>query len=322
MSVRKAERLINLLVLLLESPRPVTAHEIRETIPGYGQEQWESFKRMFERDKEELREMGIPVERGATDVWELEEGYRVPKERYYLPDLELEDDEVAALWLAAGIVKLQDPWAARSALLKLGADIPPGPDDQLPARVRLDAGLAVPGLEEAFAAVADRKRVTFSYRRRDGVRARAVDPYGLVHRRGSWYLVGHDQKSDAVRSFRLDRVVGEIRQLDPTGPGPEFQVPEGFHPQAALEAPPFVQGEEILARARVRFDASTAWLLEATAPWLHLEWSDDGSAVAETTVTEVSGFISWVLWYGEGADLLSPEDLRVALRARLEDICG
>src|SRR5207249_12230379 len=76
LTVRKAERLLNLVAMLLETPRPVTAQQIRETIPGYDQDSWETFKRMFERDKDELREMGIPVELAPTDQWAAEEGYR------------------------------------------------------------------------------------------------------------------------------------------------------------------------------------------------------------------------------------------------------
>ncbi|MGH2687534.1 MAG: helix-turn-helix transcriptional regulator, partial [Actinomycetota bacterium] len=115
--MRKAERLLNLVAMLLETSRPVTAQQIRETIPGYDQGNWETFKRMFERDKDELREMGIPLELVATDAWEVEEGYRIPKDRYYLPELRLEEDEMAALVLAAGLVRMQDPEAARTALL-------------------------------------------------------------------------------------------------------------------------------------------------------------------------------------------------------------
>src|SRR5205823_2381508 len=169
LSVRKAERLLNLVAMLLETSRPVTAQQIRETIPGYDQDSWEAFKRMFERDKDELREMGIPVELAPTDPWEVEEGYRIPKDRYYLPDLNLAADEMAALVLAAGLVRMEDPDAARTALLKLSGDLSgnqgaPAPDAARLPWLTADLGLAAPGLAKAFAAVADRKRVTFRYR--------------------------------------------------------------------------------------------------------------------------------------------------------------
>ena len=99
--MHKVERLVNLIALLLNTRRPLTVEEIRNTVPGYQQEDYSSFKRMFERDKEELRSLGIPIERRFTDVWEVEEGYLISKDRYYLPELELTPDEMAALWIAS-----------------------------------------------------------------------------------------------------------------------------------------------------------------------------------------------------------------------------
>ena len=88
--MHKVERLVNLIALLLNTRRPLTVEEVRNTVPGYQQEDYSSFKRMFERDKEELRSLGIPIERRFTDVWEIEEGYLISKDRYYLPELDLD----------------------------------------------------------------------------------------------------------------------------------------------------------------------------------------------------------------------------------------
>lgn len=328
--MRKAERLLNLVAMLLETNRPVTAQQIQQTIPGYDQESWETFKRMFERDKDELREMGIPVELGPTDPWEVEEGYRIPKDRYYLPELNLAEDEMAALVLAAGLVRMEDPDAARTALLKLSGDAGAPDPDAAPVRLpwlTADLGMAAPGLAKAFAAVADRKQVTFRYRGRQSERTRTVDPYGLVHRKGAWYLVGFDHTTREERSFRLDRVVGDVHQIDPGHPGPDFQVPAGFRPQAALERPPFLQGQVVLT-ARVRFLPSTAWWVGREAPWLELAPSGDGSKESggsgevSLEVADVEGFLDWVLWYGEGAEVLGPLELRDAIRRRLEESCG
>jgi proteasome accessory factor B len=86
------ERLLNLVALLLETGRPLTFEEIRGALQAYGQEDKASAKRQFERDKDTLRNIGIPVEAVPTDAWEVEEGYRIPKERYELPDLSLEPE--------------------------------------------------------------------------------------------------------------------------------------------------------------------------------------------------------------------------------------
>jgi proteasome accessory factor B len=319
MAPRKVERLINLVVMLLETRKPVSVETIHQTIPGYGQENYESFKRMFERDKEELREMGIPIELIAVDNWGEEEGYRIPKERYYLPDLELQPDEVASLWIAAGLMRMSDEGAARSAIMKLSSDSHLDPAAG-PAWLAADLGLALPNLPRAFESVSERKSVEFAYRKAEG-KPRHLDPYGLVHRKGVWYVVGLDYSSAEVRSFRLDRIVGDLRFVEPSKPGPEFDIPEGFDPARALEAPPFAQGDSAEIKATVSFDASTAWWVERSAPWLHLEWQEDSIANAVIEVSDITGFVSWLLSYGEGATLISPDDLKMAVRTRLEEIC-
>ena len=324
MTVRKAERLLNLIAFLLETDRPITIQQIQDTVPGYAGQSWDTFKRMFERDKDALREVGIPLELAPVVVrGEQEEGYRIPKERYYLPDLELADEELAALWLAAGLVRLQDPGAARTALLKLAGELPPDLERARLSWLSADLGLAVPGLPRAFEAVAERRTITFAYRGRSGEQVRTLDPYGLVHRKGTWYLVGRDHDRRENRSFRLDRVAGEIRFVS-AGPGAEFEAPEGFRPQEALEAPPFVgrEGGPPAVEALVAFDASTAWWIERTHPWLRLAWGDDGSASARVPVSETAGFVSWLLSLGEGAYLVEPQDLRREVLARLEEVCG
>ncbi|MGH2718065.1 MAG: helix-turn-helix transcriptional regulator [Actinomycetota bacterium] len=361
MAVPKAERLLNLIVCLLETERPVTARQIHDIVPGYAGHGFESFKRMFERDKEALREVGIPLDLGPVVVeGQEEDGYRIPKDRYYLPDLNLGPEELAALWLAAGLVRLQDPGAARAALLKLSGDAPAAARAEAD-RARLswlsaDLGLAVAGLPRAFEAVAERKTVTFRYRStRSGETietSRVVDPYGLVHRKGAWYLVGLDHRRGEQRSFRLDRVTGEIRfESSPqVSPGPEFDPPVGFRPEEALELPPFVgrvSPVEVLANPRgsqaeapaapagaisgngqpfpialVVFDAEVAWWVERSHPWLHLTPAAGGGAEGKIAVSDPDGFVSWVLSLGDGVEVLSPSALRQAVLTRLEALCG
>lgn len=319
---RKAERLLNLTAYLLESGRPVTSRQIQQTVPGYS-ESPEAFRRMFERDKQDLRETGVPIELAPTGPLEEEEGYQIPKERYYLPELELADDEIAALWLAAGLLRLPDPGSARAALLRLTGVAPAEDDRANLSWLVADLGLSEPALPRAFHAVAEHKRLTFPYpsKKTGGAAERTLDPYGLVYRKGAWYLVGRDHDSDEVRSFRLDRMLGELRLVDPSASADQYEVPEGFRPEAALEAPPFVQGESAIV-ARARFDASTAWRVERGFPWVGLEWLEDGGAEASIEVSETSGFISWVLMFGDGAEVLAPAELRSEIRSRLEGLCG
>ncbi|HZB70560.1 MAG TPA: hypothetical protein VE395_00375, partial [Acidimicrobiales bacterium] len=119
MSAAKLERLLNLTALLLETPRPLSAQEIRERLGAYPEE-LESFRRAFERDKDDLRAMGVPLEVAEVPgVVPAIEGYRIPKDRYYLRDPGLTPDELAALRMAASVVRL-DGLSAREGLLKLG----------------------------------------------------------------------------------------------------------------------------------------------------------------------------------------------------------
>ena len=189
------ERILNLLAFLLTAGRPVTAEEIRTTIAGYDQPSDEAFHRMFERDKDLLRRLGIPLELAPTDGWQVEHGYKVDPAAYALPDPGLNDDERAALWLAAEVVRLGGHVAAPDALFKLGGAPVTGSGEPLAAS--LDEGSA--DLGAAFAAVSERRHLRFGYRNK----ARTVAPYGLVHRRGHWYLVGAE--GERVKVFRMDR---------------------------------------------------------------------------------------------------------------------
>ena len=319
------ERLINLMILLLESSRPVSSAEIRETVPGYGQEKVDAFKRMFERDKQALREMGVPIESEPIDAFEEEPGYRIPKDKYYLPELELADDEIAALWVAAGLLKIEDPGSAWIALMKLGGDphIQGGEDASQLKLFSVDLGLDIRGLATAFEAISERKTVTFRYRssnEKESRRGRTVDPYGIVHRKGSWYLVGRDHDRDDQRSFRFDRMEGELHEVDPTQPGPQFEVASGFNPSAALAAPPFALGEDVIAEAVIALDAPTGLSLERNEPWVRLDRTTDGWT-ANVQVTDTDGFLNWVLLLGEGAEIKEPPEMREAILKRLEKLC-
>lgn len=264
--------------------------------------------------------MGIPLELSATDIWESEHGYRIPKDRYYLPELELQPDEMASLWLAASLVRMSDPGPARNALMKLSGEAPPTEPRTL-SLVSADMGLAAPNLSVTLEALAERKQLTFRYRSKSGIRNRIVEPYGLTHRRGRWYLVARDSSAAQLRSFRLDRVESSVRMNHPSKPGPEFEIPDDFRLTDYVDRPPFAQGEQEVTKARVVFDPSTSWWVQRSSPWLRLEPHDRG-AVTTVDVVDDGGFISWLLGFGRGAEVLEPRRLREMARRRLEAICG
>ncbi|HLI37934.1 MAG TPA: WYL domain-containing protein, partial [Streptosporangiaceae bacterium] len=207
MSRRKTERLLSLVVCLLSTRRYLTAEQIREAVGVYP-DQPEAFKRMFERDKEELRELGIPLETGRVSPLDEEEaGYRIRRQAYELPEIRLEPDEAAVLGLAARVWRHAElAGAVAGALLKLraagvdtssGADGTEGADGAegaafqgIEPRVHTDE----PAFGPLWQAVRDRRPVTFAYRAagRGEPQRRDVEPWGVVNRHGRWYVAGRD----------------------------------------------------------------------------------------------------------------------------------
>ncbi|HEY8116043.1 MAG TPA: WYL domain-containing protein, partial [Actinomycetota bacterium] len=116
------ERLVNLVALLLESRTPLTFEQIRSKLAeGYGHQDASSAKRMFERDKDVLRDIGVPIDVVSTDAWDVEHGYTIEKDRYYLPEIAFTPEELSALFVA---VRSAGDVSAEEAVRKLlsGAD--------------------------------------------------------------------------------------------------------------------------------------------------------------------------------------------------------
>jgi proteasome accessory factor B len=259
MSSRRAERLVNLVLCLLSTRQYLTAERIRAAVPGYDAEDGgargdDAFKRMFERDKAELRELGVPLEIGRNSAFDTEDGYRIARRDYELPEISLAPEEAAAvglaarLWQSAGLAE-----AARGALLKLrAAGIEVDPVGELDVEPRLDA--TEDALHPCLDAVQSGRAVAFVYQKQDGAsERREVEPWGVVSWRGRWYLVGHDRGRDAARCFRLSRVVGAVR---PIGPDRAVKVPTGIDLVAYVAA--FDPGaRRKLVRFRVRRGAAT-----------------------------------------------------------------
>jgi proteasome accessory factor B len=296
MSVPKLERLLDLIAALLHTERPLTAEQLRERIPGYPEDK-DSFKRSFERDKKDLRDMGVPlrieVVPGSTPP---EDGYRIDPEEYYLPDLDLDADELAALHLAASAVRLEGLSAA-GGLRKLGA---PLPGEDTPSTIATLP--TAPHLSAAFDAVAARRRLRFRY----GDKDREVDPFRLQHRRGRWYLQGHDHGAGEARSFRLDRIEGGLDRDEPGSA--EVRLDPAENP-LTLEG--WALGDDEPVEARVRIAPSQARVAVAqVGHHVPAEWTDDGSVVLSLPVRRPEGFRSFVLGFLDDAEVLSPPELR------------
>jgi proteasome accessory factor B len=307
MSAAKLERLLNLTALLLETPRPLSAKEIQSRLGAYPKET-ESFRRAFERDKDDLRSMGVPLEvADVPGVVPAVEGYRIPKDRYYLRDPGLTADELAALRLAASVVQLEG-LSASEGLLKLGGLVGEGETE---AGVGLAVGsLPGGGVGPLFGAIAAQSAVRFVYKGEQ----RTVDPYRLDFQRGRWYLSGYDHARQGERVFRLDRFDGPAEVLHDR----RFERPTVAVPGVRLE--PWQLGEGEATRARVLVDAPQApWIVQHLGPGAVEEERPDGSVVVTMTVTNRGNFRSFVLTFLDHAEVLAPADLRADVVAWLED---
>jgi proteasome accessory factor B len=305
------ERLLNLVALLLETNRPLTFEEIRTTLQAYGQEDRASAKRQFERDKDTLRQIGIPVETVPTDAWEVEEGYRIDKAQYELPDLSLEPEEAAALFVAAH----GEGGEAAQAFRKLALGAEAGflaAVDEGPPTSGVDA--SGPRLPQAAEAVSGRRRVRFRYRPVSGEEEdRDVDAWALLFRAGAWYLVGGDRRRGEPRSFRLSRVASDLRDGGPGEPPAE-----GFRAADHLTAGPWGLGEPE-ATARVAFSPKVSWWAVGGLPGARTAGTrSDGWTEAEVPVGDA--FVSWVLSFGDDAEVLAPAALRDEVTRALEAV--
>jgi proteasome accessory factor B len=293
----------------------VTAARIRATVPGYEADDGsdradEAFKRMFERDKAELREMGVPLETGRTSAFDTEDGYRIARADYELPEIRLTGEEAAAVGLALRLWEsAQLAGAAHSALVKLkAAGIDVDSSRAIPLQPRLDAG--EPAFEPCYAAARDRRALTFDYQRpdEDTPGRRHVQPWGVVAWHGRWYLVGLDLDRGAERVFRLSRVVGLPK---PSGPDGAFEPPAGLDLAEVVAGQ--VGGAEHVVVVRARPGTAIGLRRHATP----LGGSDDGDDRLQLRTTEPGRLADQIAAYGADVLVEGPAEIRDAVISRL-----
>ncbi len=296
MADAKLERLLNLTAALLYTERPLTAEELRQRVPGYPQER-ASFRRQFERDKDALREMGVPLSmEEVADPAQPVQGYRILAKDYYLPDAGLTEDELAALHLAARAVRIEDD-VQLGGLWKLGGTPAEGLDEYATAEARLPSD---PNLQVLFAAVTDHRVVRIM----TGGVAREVRPARLRFTRGRWYLLGYDLLRSESRTYRLDRIEAPVEPVGPPGAFAAIEVET-----TPLE--PWLIGVEDPIEVRVQVDAALAAVARQTLQGAEVEKvASDGSVVLRVLVTNPDGFRGWLLDLLEHAVVLSPAAVR------------
>jgi len=317
MTAQKTERLLNLVICLLATRQFISKDQIRAAVPQYAECRTDdAFERMFERDKEEVREMGIPLETGSNDVWfEDEIGYRVDRAAYALPEVRFEPDELAVLGLASRVwqqATLAGP--ASRALLKLKA-AGVEPDESSLVGIEPRVRTSEPAFEPIYTAVRDRRPISFPYRagRTGELAERHLEPWGIVSWHGRWYAVGHDRDRDATRVFRLSRVAGPVTSIGEPG---EVVVPDkvDFRAQVATLAEDQPRAE---ARVRARTSAGVALRRRATGETPGDGWDEliVPFGDAELLAQEVAG-------YGADVVALDPPELREAVVRRLRAVVG
>jgi len=302
----RLERLLNLTAALLDARVPLSIDDIRERVPGYPEEAGETFRRAFERDKESLRHMGIPLR--TEDIPGTDPpvpGYRIRRDEYALADPGLEPDELAALNLAVATVQV-DGLSSGDAIRKLGGAEDDGrdaPNVALPS---------MPNLGPLFAACANGAVIEFRHNDKD----RVVDPYRLTFQRGRWYLDGRDHTTKEPRSYRLDRIQGSITVGEPNGFERKPLTGRGM-------IPPWEMGGEQPIAALVRVDADQAPFACDIVGRDHVAVQhDDGSVDVLLTVSNRDAFRSFVLDFLDHAEVLSPAELRDDMVRWLTELAG
>jgi proteasome accessory factor B len=306
------ERLLNLVGLLLETRRPLTFEQIRATLEPYAQGNVDTAKRMFERDKDILRDYGVPLELVDTDAWGTEQGYMIPKDQYYLPDISFTPEELGALLVAAQGVRGDTPAERAVRKLMSGADggvlagLAGGP---------LASGSDAGG--DLVMAVADaaqaHRRVRFGYRTSTGTASeRDVDAFAMVFRAGHWYLAGFDHERDEIRSFRLSRFT-----TDPHDVGEGKEPPEGFRAADLVVGGPWVStGEE---QAMIALSPEVAWWAASTLTGAKvIRTRDDGWVELMVPLADERTLAPVILQLGPDAVVLEPATLRDEVVSRLE----
>jgi proteasome accessory factor B len=325
--ISKIERMMNLVIALLSTRNHITAERIRQTVLGYADcPTDEAFSRMFERDKNELRDLGIPLETGRVSNLDATEGYRIKRDAYALPEIALSADEAAAV--AVAVQLWQSPelvTATQGALLKLRAA---GVDVDAPdISVSIASSSALPGirgseavLPNLLAAIDSGQAVQFQHRasRVDPYTTRTIEPWAVVTDRGRWYLVGKDRDRDAVRTFRLSRIGAEVTPIGPVG---AVRKPDGIDVRDIVAKVVSESPTGVAARVWVAADKATA-LRRAGAVVEQMTLRGRAGDVLAIDVGSLDRLAREVAGYGAEAVVLEPESLRDEVIARLRAQAG
>lgn len=315
MAIAKAERLMNLALCLLGTRRPLSKRELRGSIEAYleaGSD--DSFNRMFERDKDDLRELGLVIE--TVESLDGDIGYLARRDSNRLPPITLDAEEAAALGLAAKVwQQARLAGAASGALQKLRAAGMPETEDAYESHhSALEPRIPVheAAFEPLMLACRDRRPVVFDYRKANSARPepRQVEPWTLECWRGHWYLAGFDRGRGAERVFRLSRISGKVRVRTGAFTAP---VPDVVTVRETVES---WAGETATRSALIRLRAGCGYPLRSRATAVR----ETGDGWDELEIPYGHGLDAWLVEFGPDVVVLEPADLRADVVDRLRAV--
>jgi proteasome accessory factor C len=308
----KLIRQLSLVAFLMAERRAITARDVKSNVEGYSEMSDEAFARRFYSDRAELLSLGVPLQ-SQRDEFTGEELYTLRSEQYFLPKLELDNDELAALQTALYLLEGKFAYAEplRLALQNLalgrpGFAEPSGDTAQRVEVVDPDYSPEMPGrLAKLEGAISKQRTVKFEYWSisRDKVAERALNPYALLQDNGGWYVIGQDLDRADIRTFRVSRIRNEIKFA--TRRERDFRTPTDFDIEQFRGRPPWQIGDTI-GEARIEVRGDTAW-------WVQRAYGDTGRLEDGVFVTDFSSLpqlASWVLRQDGRAVPLEPEELR------------
>ena len=301
--------------------RPLTARDIKSTVEGYSEMSDEAFARRFYSDRTELIALGVPLH-SQRDEFTGEELYTLRSENYFLPELKLEEDELAALQTALYMLEGQFAYAEplRLALQNLALGRPGFDEEPTEAAVRIevrdpDYSAEMSGrLTKLENAISKQRTVKFPYYSigRDIESERTVNPYALRPDRGSWYVIGYDHDREDIRTFRVSRIRGDIRFA--TRRERDFRLPEEFDP-AEYRGKQEWQFGEIVGEARIELDADTAWWVERM-----IERGNVEDGIFTTGYAQVGYLAGWVLRQEGRARPIDPPELVALVKEGVDKV--
>jgi proteasome accessory factor BC len=318
----KLIRQLSLVAFLMAERRPLTARDVKGNVEGYSEMSDEAFARRFYSDRAELLALGVPLD-SQRDEFTGEELYTLRKERYFLRELSLEDEELAALqtglYLLEGNFAYAEPLRLALQNLALGRPGFEHPPTETADRVEIrdvDYSPETPGrLAKLENAISKQRTIKFNYRAimRDEERERTIDPYALLLDGGRWYVIGRDHDREAIRTFRVSRIRGDIRLA--TRRERDFRLPEDFDVESYRGRANWQIGD-IAGEARIEVAGDTAWWVERV--YGRAGRIEDGAFV--TDYASLAALARWILRQDGRAVPQSPPDLRRTVKTALQNV--